>query len=112
VVERVRIQGWRGKMRELKLTDREVASLIGNALRRKLRKSGFTMGTSTHEHAGFYFPISLDLAGSVSVERFEDGTWLFKQEMNAMLQERTEQTFEIHCDAIIGAERQFFGKRA
>lgn len=61
------------------MDDRELAALIAPALQQKLREAGFKTGTASNRNAAFYMPINLDLAGHVSVERYEDGTWVFSQ---------------------------------
>lgn len=86
-------------MRELRLSDAELQALIAPALRKKLKAAGFAFGTATDEHAGFYFPINLALAGSISVVRYEDGTWVFAQETNATLADRTADAFVSHVEA-------------
>lgn len=96
-------------MRELRLSDQEVQKLIAPALRRRLKQAGFVSGTASGHHYGFVFPINLGLAGSVSIERFDDGTWVFQQEVDMRLAERTHETFTIHAEAIARASVQFKG---
>lgn len=88
-------------MKELRLTDAELQALIAPALRAKLRAAGFEAGrpSTIHGYPFFFLPINLDLAGQVSIERSEDGTWMFRQEQNPIVVERTEVAEECHRGA-------------
>jgi hypothetical protein len=77
---------------ELRMDDRELARLIAPALQQRLREAGFKTGTASNRNAAFYMPINLDLAGHVAVTRYEDGTWIFSQEVNSCLVQRTDDT--------------------
>lgn len=89
-------------MRELRITDEDLQALIADALRDKLKAAGFNTVVGSTEHAGFFFPINLGLAGQCTVTRHEDGTWTFTQEDNARLAERMEACLGFHAQAVLG----------
>lgn len=81
-------------MREVTISDRELQALIAPALISWLKAKGFQGGLPSGEHNGFWFPISLDFAGEVHAVRYEDGTWIFSQELNERLIQRTHSARE------------------
>ena len=85
------------------MNDRELAALVAPVLQRKLREAGFKTGTSSDHHSAFYIPINLDLAGYVSVIRYEDGTWIFSQEVNSRVAERLGESLAMHVEVLSGA---------
>jgi hypothetical protein len=93
-------------MRTLTMTDRELQRLIAPAIRKRLKAAGFHTGTSSDDHAGFFFPIDLNLSGSVEVTRHEDGTWTFEQEDQAVA-DRRATSLACHAEAITGAAQRF-----
>lgn len=68
-------------MIELRITDVDLQKIIGNLLRKRLRKAGFAMGMSeAEEPTAFLLPINLDLAGHVTVVHSpEEGCFVFTQ---------------------------------
>ena len=86
-------------MRTLTLTDAELQRLIAPAIRKRLKAAGFQTGTPSDDHAGFFFPIDLNICGKVDVTRHEDGTWTFEQEDQAIA-DRIESSFNCHAEAI------------
>jgi hypothetical protein len=91
-------------VRELRITDGELQTLIATALRRKLAKAGFKTGTPSDANAAFFFPINLELTGDCEVIRHEDGTWTFTQEETPMIADRIAQTAIFHAAAIAQRE--------
>lgn len=90
-------------MRELRITDGELQRLIGGALREKLARAGFRMGTPTAATpTSFFFPICLNLDGEITVERDADGCWTIVQDA-AVIAERVADAHFEHLEAI--AER-------
>ena len=94
-------------MKQITMTDLELQKLVGEALRARLRKEGFVPGSASDEHNGFYFPVSLELAGDVKVTRFADGTWTFEQETNQMLAERIASSLVSHVEAVTEAIQKY-----
>ena len=90
------------------MTDRELQDLIAPALRARLREAGFKTGVPSDEHAGFFFPINLELSGSCDVARNADGTWTFSQ-CDALVADRTAATLMAHYNAIQEASAKFYG---
>ena len=99
-------------MRELRLTDIELQRLIAPALKKRLRQEGFEFGTPEGRSPGegdpeaigmIMFPVNLDLAGCVSIERGDDGVWTFRQDTLVQLQ-RFYQTLIDHHAAIEGRD--------
>ena len=88
-------------MRELRITDAELQALIAPGLRARLKQAGFRNGTASNDHTGFFFPINLEIAGSCTVGRLEDGTWVFTQVDDAVIAERTELASAAHTDAVM-----------
>ena len=95
-------------MRELRITDAELAGLIAPRLRARLLKAGFQPGEPTDGHIAYYLPINLDLAGNIEVARSDDGIWVFTQQIGGTLAERTDATMEAHGEAIMAASKQFW----
>lgn len=94
-------------MRELRLTDAELQGLIAPALRGRLVREGFRLGASEGEGATYgvlMFPVNLDLAGMVTVERTEEGVWIFQQQERVVF-DRFADSFVLHCHAIDGRDR-------
>ena len=95
-------------MRELRMTDGELQRLIAPAIRKKLKAAGFVSGTPSDEHAGYFFPINIEMNG-LEVTRHEDGTWTFVQE-DLAIAGRLNDTLDIHGAAIENAAASFFNK--
>ena len=88
-------------MRELRISDAELQSIIAPQLRKRLRKAGFAMGAPSAEQQPTYmFPINLDVSGVMMVIRQDDGVWIFQQE-DMKIAERLEESFLMHGDACI-----------
>jgi hypothetical protein len=94
-------------MKQLTMTDKEVQALIAPAIRKKLKAAGFVSGTASDDHAGYLFPIDLQLAGAITIQRHDDGTWVFQQEEDLTLMERTAATFAAHYEATQEATQRF-----
>jgi len=92
-------------VKELRITDAELQSMIAPALKAKLHAAGFQRGFCDAEHCGFFFPINLELAGTCTVTRNEDGTWTFTQQDNTIT-DRLDETYEIHAAAIETASQR------
>lgn len=87
-------------MRELRITDGELQRLVGGALRDRLAKAGFRMGTpSDATPSSFFFPVCLNLDGDVDVVRDADGTWTITQDAFDIA-ERVADTQVEHANAI------------
>src|ERR1700684_1321499 len=91
-------------MTEVQITDGELQKLIAPALRKFLKSKGFRFGTASDDNCAYWFPINLELGGSVEIERGEDGTWLIRQE-NAVVADRRAGTLMIPGGAVAGRER-------
>ena len=89
-------------MRELRITDEDLQALIADGLRKKLKAAGFNTVVPSSDHAGFFFPVNLSLAGECTVTRHEDGTWTITQEDNALLADRTDDCLGFHAQAVLG----------
>ena len=90
-------------MKEMRITDAELQAMIAPALKARLHAAGFTPGFCDAEHCGFFFPVNLELAGTCTVTREEDGTWTFAQQDTAVA-DRMEQSLEMHADAVATRE--------
>lgn len=89
-------------MKELRLTDRELQDMIAPALRARLRAAGFEpMHSDGAEPMGFSLPITLDLAGDVTLERnIDEGIWTFRQVAHGDLADRTDFAERAHREAV------------
>lgn len=87
-------------MTELRISDAELQRLVATALIGRLRTAGFHTLPSMTERCSICFPVSLELAGYVTVERHDDGTWSFQQELDLDLAERTRDVERYHASAV------------
>ena len=92
-------------MREVQFTDAELQALVAPALRKKLKAAGFQGGASDRSdwspQGCIFLPVFIDMAGSVEIERTEDGVWTFRQELDFELSERTSAVQIIHTDVVV-----------
>jgi hypothetical protein len=81
------------------MTDRELQKLIATPLVAKLKAAGFKTGTPSNDHTGFYFPINLNMAGELSIVRYEDGVWTFRQEDSYIAADRQAASIQAFVEA-------------
>lgn len=88
-------------MKVLRLTDAALQKIIGDGLRKRLRKAGFAMGASNAEEPNaFLLPINLDLAGHVLCWRDDaEGVFVFQQE-DGDITARIDDSHAMHSAAI------------
>jgi hypothetical protein len=88
-------------VKELRLTDRELQALIAPALLARLKAAGFvTAHSEGAQPVGFAFPITLNLAGEVTLHRSDEGVWTLTQLSDGDLAERTEFAQRAHVEAV------------
>lgn len=87
-------------MREVQISDAELQALIAPPIRERLKAAGFQTGASVTASCGVFLPVFLDMAGSIEVERTEDGMWTFRQELNVELADRTADALHAHVESI------------
>ena len=91
-------------MKQLAISAVELQTLVATALRDKLRAAGFKLGPGDgQERSCFTIPVNLGMTGNCQLTYHEDGTWLFEQEDDATVADRTQDTFQSHFDAVRAA---------
>ena len=87
-------------MKQLSITSTELQALVAGALKSRLRAAGFALGPGDGvERACFMIPVNLGMTGNCQLTYHEDGTWLFEQEDDDKVADRTQDTFLSHFDA-------------
>ncbi len=87
-------------MRTVRISDAELQKLIATELRKRLVAGGFAPGARSDVNCFAFFPINLDLAGSATVQRDEDGFWTFTQEVDEIAEDRTAEAHGAHASAV------------
>jgi hypothetical protein len=95
-------------MTEVLITDAELQKLIAPPIIKFLKSKGLRAGTPSDDNCAYWFPINLELAGTVEIERGEDGTWLIRQD-DAIIADRCAETLMIHGAAIAARNRAMEG---
>jgi hypothetical protein len=95
-------------LKQLELSDAQVQELVAPALLKRLRDAGFHTGVPTDTATTVYVPINLDLVGDVEIVRYEDGTWVFRQqttEVAGMLEHAAAAFLDacVHSDRPVGS---------
>ncbi len=87
-------------MKQLSIKSDELQSLVATALKARLRAAGFKLGSSDGlERSCLMIPVNVGMTGYCQLTYHEDGTWLFEQEDDTVVAERTHDTFRSHFDA-------------
>jgi hypothetical protein len=93
-------------VRELRLTDAALQALIAPALHERFKSAGMHTLERDAEHHSIVLPVRINLAGTVTIERDDDGTWVFRQELNQTLADRTSDANALHQEAFTDARGQ------
>lgn len=91
-------------MKEFKISDAGLQALVADALRKRLIAAGLRPGAPSNDCCAVALPVNLNLAGEVEVERDEDGTWTFRQQLDAEVSSRTAFAAECHASAVAARE--------
>lgn len=92
-------------MKEARISDAEMQRLVATALTKRLRASGLHTIDSSASRWAICLPVTINLAGVVVIDHDEDaGEWVFRQELEAELADRTAFAESAHAAAFSSRE--------
>lgn len=91
-------------MREFSISAKDLQAAVGDTLRARFKRAGLQIVPSDGGNCTVMLPVNLHLVGNVEVICEEDGTWIFRQELEMEVADRVKYAEGAHLAAVVKRE--------